>query len=97
MLFSLQSYTHLSTSLLAILPSGEIKEMLQNFNKTQNSKILLLSVKGFDEKALKKMQRIENQLKELPLVSSKVIKQNTWLYDHREDYKLFIYPINKKN
>ena len=96
MLFSLQSYTHLSTSLLAILPSGEIKEMLQNFNKTQNSKILLLSVKGFDEKALKKMQRIENQLKELPLVSSKVIKQNTWLYDHREDYKLFIYPINKK-
>ena len=95
-MFSLQSYTYLSTSLLSILPSGEIKELLQNFNKTQNSKILLLSVKGFDEKALKKMQRVENQLKELPLVSSKVIKQNTWLYDHKEDYKLFIYPINKK-
>ena len=95
-LISLQSYTRLSTSLLSILPSGEIKEMLQNFNKTQNSKILLLSVEGFDEEALKKMQRVENQLKELPLVSSKETMQNVQLNSHKEDYKLFIYPINKE-
>ncbi len=95
-LFSLQSHTHLSTSLLSILPSGETKEMLKNFNKTENSKILLLSVKGFDQKALKKIQRVEDQLNALPMVSLKAIKQNDRLLNHREDYKLFIYPINKE-
>ncbi len=95
-LFSLQSHTHLSTSLLSILPDGEAKEMLENFNKTENSKILLLSVKGFDQKALKNIQRVEDQLNALPMVSLKAIKQNDRLLKHKEDYKLFIYPINKE-
>ena len=95
-LFSLQSHTHLSTSLLSILPDGETKEMLENFNKTQNSKILVLSVKGFDQKALKKIQIIEAQLNALPMVSLKTIKQNDQLLKHKEDYKLFIYPMNKE-
>ena len=81
-LFFLQSHTHLSTSLLSILPSGETKEMLKNFNKTENSKILLLSVKGFDQKALKKIQRVEDQLNALSMVSLKAIKQNNQLLNH---------------
>ncbi|RLA80735.1 MAG: hypothetical protein DRG78_10385, partial [Epsilonproteobacteria bacterium] len=70
--------------------------MLENFNKTENSKILLLSVKGFDQKALKKIQRVEDKLNTLPMVSLKVIKQNDQLFKHKEDYKLFIYPINRE-
>ena len=92
--FYLHSYSQLSTSLLSILPAGDTKEMLQNFNKTQNSKILLLSIKGFDEKALKKMQNIESQLKALPMVSVRKIKESDWLHKHREEYKFSIYPLS---
>ena len=58
-LIFLQSYSHVSTSLLAILPNSESKEMIRTFNKTQNSKVLLLAVKGFDVKALEKMTSIK--------------------------------------
>ena len=92
--FYLHSYSQLSTSLLSILPAGDTKEMLQNFNKTQNSKILLLSIKGFDEKALHKMQTIENQIKTLPMVSVRKFQESDWLHKHREAYKFSIYPLN---
>ena len=68
--------------------------MLQNFNKTQNSKILLLSIKGFDEKALHMMQSIEDQLKTLPMVSVRKFQDSDWLHKHREAYKFSIYPLN---
>ena len=94
--FYLHSYSQLSTSLLSILPAGETKKMLENFNKTQNSKILLLSVKGFDEKALNKMQSIEEQLKALTMLSIRKFQESDWLYEHREAYKFSIYSLNEE-
>jgi hypothetical protein len=92
--FYLHSYSQLSTSLLSVLPAGDTKDMLQNFNQTQNSKVLLLSIKGFDKKALKKMQNIEDQLKALPMVSAREIKESDWLDKHRDEYKFSIYSLS---
>jgi len=62
LLLLFQSHTQLSTSLVSILPDGEAKEMIQHFNQTKNSKILLLAVKGEDETALLKIQNYEKAL-----------------------------------
>ena len=94
LLVSLQSYTHLSTSLLSILPNGEVKELIKNFNQTQNSKVLFLAVKDFDDESLKKIIKLEKKLNTLPLVSQKSMKQNNEFQQHKETYKLFSQEIN---
>ncbi len=94
LLVSLQSYTHLSTSLLSILPNGEVKELIRNFNQTQNSKILLLAVKGFDDEALNKINKLEKEINTLPLVSQKSMKRNSAFQEHKEAYKLYSQEIN---
>jgi len=94
LLISLQSYTHLSASLLSILPNGEVKELIKNFEQTQNSKVLLLAVKDFDNEALKKILTLEKELTALPLVSKKGIKQNSKFQKHKEVYKLYSQEID---
>lgn len=94
-LIFLQSYTHLSTSLLAILPNGEAKEIIRTFDKTQNSKLLLLAVKGFDLKALKKIEQLEKELTAFPLLDQKEMKANVKFQKHEEEYKLFSHKINE--
>ena len=92
----LQSYTHISTSLLAILPNGESKEIIKNFNETQSAKTLLLSVKGFDDDAL---QRINHYVKELSKVSGitqKEMQGNEALKKHQEKYKLYTGKLDSK-
>jgi len=96
LLVSLQSYTHLSTSLLSILPNGEVKELIKNFNQTQNSKVLLLAVKGFDDEALTKIIKLEKELNTLPLVSQKSMHKNSEFLKHQEAYKLYSQEIDKK-
>ncbi len=94
LLVSLQSYTHLSTSLLSILPNGEVKELIKNFNQTQNSKVLLLAVKGFDDEALGKIATLEKKINALTFVSQKSIKQNSEFQQHKEAYKLYSQEID---
>ena len=90
LLFSLQSYTHLSTSLISILPQGEFKTLIQQFNKTQNSKVLLLAVKGFDASSLAEMQTLEKKLLALPFVSKKSMRSNRAYLAHKEEWKLYV-------
>ncbi len=85
----LQSYTHISTSLLAILPHGESKEIIKNFNETQNAKTLLLSVKGFDEDALQRINQYEKELSEILGITQKEMQGNAHLTKHQEKYKLY--------
>ena len=94
LLITLQSYTHLSTSLLSILPNGEVKALIKNFNQTQNSKVLLLAVKGFDDEALSKITKLEKELKTLAMVSQKSMKQNSTFQQHKEAYKLYSQEID---
>jgi len=94
-LLFLQSYTNVSTSLLAILPNGESKKMISTFNETQNSKVLLLAVKGLDLKALEKIQQLEKELTVFPLIDQKQMTANSQFQKHQEEYKLFSHKINE--
>ena len=90
----LQSYSHFSTSLLSILPESEGKELLKNFDKTQNSKILLLSVKGLDDSALEEIHSLEKQIKKLKLVISEVPQKSTGLENKQENHLFAHYRLN---
>lgn len=94
-LIFLQSYTHLSTSLLSVLPTGEPKELIKTFEKTQNNKILLLAVKGFDVDALETIRQLDKDLASLPLLSTKQMHGNSELQKYQERYKLFTHQIDK--
>ncbi|MCK5678543.1 MAG: hypothetical protein KAH72_08735 [Flavobacteriaceae bacterium] len=89
LLMTLQSYTHISTSLLAILPDGESKEIIKNFNETQNAKTLLLSVKGFDKDALQRINQYEKELTAILGITQKEMQGNAHLKMHQEKYKLY--------
>jgi len=93
-LVALQSYTHFSTSLFSVLPQSDAKKMIEGFQKTQNSQTLLVSVKGFDESALERIQQIEIKLDSLESVSLKVKARNHVLAAHNNANKLMIQDVN---
>ena len=92
----LQSTTHISTSLLAILPDGESKKIIKNFNETQNAKTLLLSVKGFDENSLQRMNMYENELNTILGITQKGMQGNKALKEHQEKYRLYTDKLDNK-
>ena len=94
LLLSLRSYTHFSTSLISILPQGEFKTLIKYFNTTQNSKVLLVTVKGLDDAALIKIHKLEKILQALPLVSEKAMQPNSQYAKHKEAWKLYVKGID---
>jgi predicted exporter len=96
LLLLLQSHTQLSTSLVSILPDGEAKEIIQHFNQTKNSKILLLAVKGEDESALLKIQNYEKALLKLPLLEEKNFRDNLQLQEQIQKDIFSVYPMNQQ-
>ena len=93
-LFLLKSYSHVSTSLVTLLPDTESKKLIKRFNASQYNKVLLVAVKGFDNEALYKIKALEKLLIQLPLVSLRKSQTTHELYEHQEAYKLFIQPFN---
>lgn len=89
LLETLQSTTHISTSLLSILPNGGSKEIIKNFNKTQNAKMLLLAVEGFDEDSLEGINHYEKEFSVILGVTQKEMQGNADLQKHQEKYKLY--------
>jgi predicted exporter len=84
-----------STSLLSILPEGQEKVLLKQFEETQQSKVLLLAVKGFDDNALQKIQHIEREFEALPTLSLNYNSQNNALQAHLSAYKLYTHELNQ--
>ena len=93
-IISLQSYTHFSTSLFSVLANDDTKKLMQAFQKTKSSHILMVAVKGFDNRALEKMQKLEEELDILTLTSLKRAYVNDDLLAHQKAYKLFIEDVN---
>ena len=93
-LIVLQSYTHFSTSLFSVLPKSDEKKMIEGFQKTQNSQTLLVVVKGFDDHALEKIQKIEKKLDALESIALKEGYTNDALVVHQNAYKLMIQDVN---
>jgi predicted exporter len=94
--WGLQSHTSISTSLLSVLPKGESKEIIQHFHETQNAKILLVSVKGFDEEALTKINALEEKLTNVPHITAKIRGNNKVLQDHLNKYHLFRFSFDEE-
>jgi len=93
-LFLFKSYSHISTSLVTLLPDTESKKLIKRFNASQQNKVLFVAVKGFDNEALYKIKALEKSLIQLPLVSLKKRQSTHELYEHQQAYKLFIQPLN---
>ena len=93
-LFLLKSYSHISTSLVTLLPDTESKELIKRFNVSQHNKVLFVAVKGLHKEALHEMKALEKSLTQLPLVSLKKRQSTHKLYKHQQAYKLFIHPLN---
>ncbi len=96
LLVTLQSYTHISTSLLSILPEGKSKKIIENFNETKNAKTLLLSVKGFDESALNRIRKYEEKLSKVSGITQRQMQSNEAFKKYQEKYKLYIGKIDSK-
>ena len=95
LLITLQSYTNFSTSLFSVLANNDTKKIIESFEKTQSSHILLVAVKGFDDKSLVKMKKIEKQLDALALLSLNINHTNDDLMEHKKAYKLLIQEVNE--
>jgi len=68
--------------------------MVRHFNETQNSKILLLAVKGTDESALEYLRSLEKALLKIPEVTLQTSFITQALQKHIENNKLAIYPLD---
>jgi predicted exporter len=55
---------HISTQITSILPAGENKELLREFEKLNTNKQLFIAYKGVDKNTLNNLKRIEKQLLE---------------------------------
>ncbi|MFK5976763.1 MAG: hypothetical protein QM493_09670 [Sulfurovum sp.] len=82
LLFTLESYSHISSSLLSILPQGESKTLIKEFYKSQDSKILFLAIKGFDNKSLAKIEELEESLMALPQITPNYFRETKALTKH---------------
>lgn len=89
LLVTLQSYTHISTSLLSILPEGKSKKIIKNFNETKNAKMLLLAIKGFDDGALNRMRMYEEKLSKISGITQRKMQSNEAFKKYQEKYKLY--------
>ena len=95
MLMLLQSYTHISTSLLSVLPEDNTKKIIEKFQKVKSSNLLLVTVKGTDENALEKMHNIEHRLEKLPHISLNKAYKSHALLAHQNANKMRMYDINE--
>ena len=90
----LDSFSNISTNIDAILPSGEKKELIQEFNKFKATKKVFIAVKGLDKSALKNIIEIEKQLTEINGLSLQKSKENHLLKDYNLKYSIYKNKIN---
>lgn len=86
----------ISTSLQTILPNSENKELLNEFLKFKANKKIYIAVKGFDKKALNKLNKIENRLDKLTNIKKDTFRANKNLKGFKEEYYLYFQNIDKK-
>ena len=94
--FYLGSQTHISTSLLSVLPESQNKEIIQKFETLHSSKTLMLAVKGFDEQSLNTMTELEAKLEKMTHIEPKKLSLNSDLEKHQNRYKFYIQKINEE-
>lgn len=89
-LFFTQGYhQHISNSVLSILPTGENKELLQQYDQFQNSKTLLIAQKRLDEASFKSFQALQNRLLILKELSLQTTQTNETFETYKKEYALY--------
>ncbi len=94
--FYLGSQTHISTSLLSVLPESQNKEIIQKFETLHSTKTLMLAVKGFNKQSLKTITELEAELEKIKHIEPKKLTFNSALETHQNRYKFYIQEINKE-
>lgn len=87
------SHKSISTQLHTLLPQNEQRDILQEFNKFQSTKKILVSVKGFDKEALNTIKTIEQQLLQIENISLESFNINHELEAFKKKYAFFIYDL----
>jgi predicted RND superfamily exporter protein len=83
---------HISTQITSILPAGENKELLREFEKLNTSKQLFIAYKGDDTKALEGLKKLENDL-----LQNKNIHRISNTTIDKEYEKKYYYLVHKFN
>ncbi|WP_419678080.1 hypothetical protein ACN2EN_01510 [Aliarcobacter lanthieri] len=89
------SFKSISTSIEAILPNGEKKELLKRFSEFQIGKKLFLYVDGLDKNSLKKIKEFEKSLTQTNFVSLDSFKTNQTLQEYKNDFIFFTSNLNE--
>lgn len=93
---NLDTFSKVSTSITAILPNGEKKELLQKFNEFQATKKIFIAVEGFEKSSLKNIKTIEKKLSKIEGLSLVKAKQNNYLKDYKLKYSIYKSKIDYK-
>lgn len=91
---SLNSFSSISTSMSAILPSGEKKELLQKFNEFKATKKIFIAIKGFDNTSLKSIKEIDKKLSKIEGLSLAKNNKNPMFKDYSSKYNIYKKKIN---
>lgn len=93
-LFLSNNYTHITNNILSILPQSENKEILQAYEKYTNSKSILLSIKGQDQKTFEKLKKIEKEIVSIEGLELNNKLVNLDLLKYQQEYQLYLNTLN---
>ena len=85
---------NISTQITSILPQGENKALLREFEKLNTSKQLFISFKGDDTNALKSLKKVEKQILQNRNIHSSANLNITKEYE--EQYYYLVHQFNKQ-
>lgn len=97
LIISFNTFSSISTELQTILPNSEKKELLNEFNKFQNTKKIFLIVEGLDNNSLIKIKKLEEEFNKIDSVTLDKLHRNKKLEKYKDDYKFFIEDIDKNS
>ena len=88
-------YEKVTTNILAVLPNNSNKALLQTFEKSTQSKLILLAVPGFDKTSLEHIQVIEKAFEKLEYLSLKKEFNNQFFQKYLNQHTLYINSLNE--
>ena len=91
------NYKNISTSLLSTLPDSQNKQLLQKVENSSTNKILLLAVKGFDDKTLETIKQLEKEMIALPNIEKYTQTENTKFKEHTKKYQFFLKSLDEED
>lgn len=93
-LLGTNNYHHITNNILAIIPQSENKDILKEYEKFKTSKTILLSIKGFQEKQLLQIKKLETDFSKIKGVSLKDEFLSPDFLTYQQEYALYLKKLN---